>query len=176
MTIRFQTTDSLPSEVRFGVYPMRLGWVAVGETSLGVCAVAVTATELEGCRVLEEMIPRGKLVRVGQSKAAEQIRAYLEGQLRGFELTVDVVATPFQRAVWQALCEIPYGETTTYSALAERLGRPQAVRAVARACASNPVALVVPCHRVVRTDGQLAGFRWGIACKRSLLELEEGIS
>jgi O-6-methylguanine DNA methyltransferase len=89
-------------------------------------------------------------------------------------LPTDVQATAFQRRVWEELRRIPYGKTKTYSEVARAIGRPKAIRAVARACATNPVSVVVPCHRVVRGDGQLAGYRWGLDRKRALLEHERG--
>jgi AraC family transcriptional regulator of adaptative response/methylated-DNA-[protein]-cysteine methyltransferase len=89
------------------------------------------------------------------------------------ELPLDVRATAFQRRVWEALRRIPRGETRTYSQIAEEIGQPTAVRAVARACATNPVAVVVPCHRVIGSDGKLTGYRWGVERKKKLLELEQ---
>ena len=89
------------------------------------------------------------------------------------DLPLDVRATAFQKKVWDALREIPAGETRSYSEVARAIGDPKAVRAVATACASNPVALAVPCHRVVRSDGELAGYRWGIERKKKLLEQEQ---
>ena len=89
------------------------------------------------------------------------------------DLPLDVQATAFQRRVWEALRAIPYGSTRSYSEIARSLGHPQAARAVARACATNPVSLVVPCHRVVRTDGGLGGYRWGLERKRALLTQEK---
>src|SRR5690606_1209298 len=102
----------------------------------------------------------------------DQIVAYLEGERTNLPLPLDLPATDFQRRVWQALREIPYGHTRSYREIAETIGRSTAARAVARACASNRVALVIPCHRVVRGDGDLSGYRWGPERKRRLLELE----
>jgi AraC family transcriptional regulator of adaptative response/methylated-DNA-[protein]-cysteine methyltransferase len=90
----------------------------------------------------------------------------------GLDLPLDVRGTAFQQRVWQALREIPAGSTATYTEIAERLGAPKAVRAVAQACASNAIAVAIPCHRVVRTDGALAGYRWGVKRKRALLDRE----
>ncbi len=89
-------------------------------------------------------------------------------------LPLDVQATAFQRRVWEELRKIPYGTTQSYNQIARAIGRPRATRAVARACATNPVSIVVPCHRVVRSDGQLAGYRWGLKRKKALLEHEQG--
>ncbi|MFP4905556.1 methylated-DNA--[protein]-cysteine S-methyltransferase, partial [Paraburkholderia sp. BR14261] len=103
---------------------------------------------------------------------AAQIDAYLHGRRERFDLPLDIAATAFQQRVWDALQRIPYGETRSYSQIAETLGAPRAVRAVASACASNPVALAIPCHRVVQKGGSLAGYRWGLQRKAALLDSE----
>jgi AraC family transcriptional regulator of adaptative response/methylated-DNA-[protein]-cysteine methyltransferase len=101
-----------------------------------------------------------------------QVVAELEGARPAPPLPLDVQATAFQRRVWSALLRVPPGDTRSYGQLAAELGRPSAARAVARACASNPLALVIPCHRVLRSDGKLGGYRWGVGRKRQLLEAE----
>lgn len=102
----------------------------------------------------------------------QQILEYLAGKLRDWSLPIDMQGTPFQQEVWEALRQIPYGETRTYAQLARNIGKPAAVRAVANACGANPLAIVIPCHRVIGSDGQLTGFRWGIERKAALLQLE----
>ena len=116
----------------------------------------------------------------GTRKQVEPLQSYLhtilswlEGREPRLNLPLDVPATAFQRRVWQVLGTIPSGETRTYSQVAKTIGQPGAVRAVARACANNPVALVVPCHRVLRADGALAGYRWGLERKKKLLDQEK---
>jgi AraC family transcriptional regulator of adaptative response/methylated-DNA-[protein]-cysteine methyltransferase len=104
--------------------------------------------------------------------ALELLVAYLDGQAPHLDLPLDIQATAFQRRVWQELIAIPYGETRTYSQIAGQLGLPQGQRAVARACATNPVPLVVPCHRVLRQDGGLGGYRWGLRRKEALIARE----
>jgi AraC family transcriptional regulator, regulatory protein of adaptative response / methylated-DNA-[protein]-cysteine methyltransferase len=101
-----------------------------------------------------------------------KILAHLRGREPQLDLPTDVQATAFQRRVWEELRRIPYGTTRTYSEVARAIGRPKAIRAVARACATNPVSVVVPCHRVVREDGNLAGYRWGLNRKQDLIEHE----
>ena len=101
-----------------------------------------------------------------------EVLAHLSGHKPHLDLPTDVQATAFQRRVWEELRHIPYGTTRTYTQVARAIGKPAAVRAVARACATNPVSVVVPCHRVVRQDGNLAGYRWGISRKQALLEHE----
>jgi AraC family transcriptional regulator of adaptative response/methylated-DNA-[protein]-cysteine methyltransferase len=103
---------------------------------------------------------------------AQAVTEHLEGKRHDLALPTDVQASAFQRRVWAALRQIPYGQTRSYSELAQMIGEPNATRAVARACATNPVAVVVPCHRVVRTGGALGGFRWGLERKRRLLAQE----
>ena len=112
----------------------------------------------------------------GLADAVTQIVKHLEGKQPRLDLPLDIRATAFQRQVWEALKAIPYGSTKSYSAIAKQIGQPKAVRAVARACATNPVALVIPCHRVVRADQSLGGYRWGIERKKSLLEKESQAS
>lgn len=101
-----------------------------------------------------------------------QVLTYLETPRGGLDLPLDVRGTPFQQRVWTALQQIPPGSTLSYGSVATRVGQPKAARAVAQACASNPIAVVIPCHRVVRSDGGLGGYRWGIERKRELLDRE----
>src|SRR6185369_13628199 len=106
----------------------------------------------------------------------EELLAHLQGERPHLRLPLDVQATAFQWRVWQELQKIPYGSTRTYGDIAEAIGRPTAARAVARACATNPVSVVIPCHRVVRENGALGGYRWGLARKRALLDQEQNSS
>ena len=103
-----------------------------------------------------------------------ELEAYFGGRLRRFSVVVEPRGTPFQQRVWQALCDIPYGETTSYGALARRIGAERAVRAVGAANGANPIAIIVPCHRVIGADGSLTGFGGGLPVKRALLDLEQG--
>jgi AraC family transcriptional regulator of adaptative response/methylated-DNA-[protein]-cysteine methyltransferase len=124
---------------------------------------------------IRQEFPRATLERddLAMADVMTALRALCGGEPAA-ELPVDVHGTAFQARVWGALREIPVGETRTYSEVARSIGRPTSVRAVARACATNPVALAIPCHRVVRGDGSLAGYRWGLAVKESLLVSEAG--
>jgi len=153
-----------------------LGWLLIANTTKGVCAVSLGDTPQELVGWLEAEFPRAEITedsKDSQSYAA-QVLSYLRGEQPHCDLPVDVQATAFQRMVWQELRRIPYGAIRSYSEIAEAIGQPSAVRAVARACATNPVSLVVPCHRVVRKTGNLGGYRWGLQRKRALLELEKG--
>ena len=107
------------------------------------------------------------------NQSIEALLHYLDGQQTSPDLPLDVKATAFQRRVWEELRRIPYGSTNSYSDIARKIGQPTAVRAVARACAANPVALVIPCHRVIREDGSLSGYRWGLERKQKLLAQEQ---
>jgi len=106
----------------------------------------------------------------------EQLNAYLRGERKRFDLPLDAQGTAFDHAVWDALCALPYGQTTTYGALAAQLGKPRAAQAVGSANGRNPIAIVVPCHRVIGRDGSLTGYAWGLATKRRLLTLEGALN
>jgi AraC family transcriptional regulator, regulatory protein of adaptative response / methylated-DNA-[protein]-cysteine methyltransferase len=160
--------------ITFAIAPTPVGQMLVAATDRGLCAVRFgeSATELEGS--LREEFHAASLHRDNAAigRYVQPLLAGIRGENTIIDLPLDVRATAFQKKVWQALREIPRGETRSYSDVAREIGDPQAVRAVARACASNPVALAVPCHRVVRSDGDLAGYRWGIERKKKLLEGE----
>jgi len=160
--------------IQFAIVPSPLGRLLVAATARGLCAVRFgeNAAELE--RELREEFHAAEIHR--DDAALQPYLQPLLANLRGENVTVDVPldvrATAFQKKVWDALRTIPAGETRSYSEVARAIGDPKAVRAVATACASNPVALIVPCHRVVRSNGELAGYRWGIERKKKLLEQE----
>ena len=164
------------TNIQFSIVPSPLGRLLVAATARGLCAVRFgeNAAELE--RELREEFSSAQLHRDdGPLRPYLQpLLASLRGETVTMDLPLDVRATAFQKRVWDALREIPAGETRSYTEVARAIGEPKAVRAVATACASNPVALVVPCHRVVRSDGELAGYRWGIERKKKLLEQEQG--
>lgn len=163
--------------VHYGFFDSPLGRMLVASTETGVCAVRFGEADLLLAELQREFA-RAVLLEAPAAVAAHAaaIAAHLAGKRPSLELPLDVAASPFQRRVWELLCRIPRGETRSYSELARLLGEPKAVRAVARACATNPVAVLVPCHRVVRTDGELAGYRWGLERKRALLALEQQAS
>jgi AraC family transcriptional regulator of adaptative response/methylated-DNA-[protein]-cysteine methyltransferase len=125
-------------------------------------------------REVQDRFPRARLI--GGDRAFEKLVAkvvgFVEAPRTGLDLPLDVQGTAFQHRVWKALCAIPAGKTATYAEIARRIGKPDAVRAVAGACAANKIAVAIPCHRVVRTDGSLSGYRWGVGRKRALLDRE----
>ncbi|HEY9748927.1 MAG TPA: methylated-DNA--[protein]-cysteine S-methyltransferase, partial [Allocoleopsis sp.] len=143
-------------------------------TPQGLCSVALGDSEAQLAAALHQAFPAAEMGSNHPRLAdwIESILAHLAGHQHHLDLPLDVPATAFQWRVWQILRSINYGDTRSYSQVAEMLGQPQAVRAVARACATNPVALVVPCHRVLRSDGSLGGFRWGLERKQALLAQE----
>jgi AraC family transcriptional regulator of adaptative response/methylated-DNA-[protein]-cysteine methyltransferase len=162
--------------VRFSTAASKLGRLLVASTERGLCAVQLGGSDSALEAALRKDYPRAEVVRDDRvlKPALAAILAHLDGAVPRLDLPVDVAATAFQWRVWRTLQQIPYGETRSYTQIAAALGQPKAVRAVARACASNRVALVVPCHRVVRADGSPGGYRWGAARKRLLLEKEKG--
>jgi len=152
-----------------------LGPMLVAATPRGLCRIAFDDDMSVLVGILNADFP--KTMRIESPTALApfiaQIDAWLHGRRQHFELPLDlVVATPFQRRVWNALQNIPYGETRSYTQIAQTIGAPRAVRAVANACGANPVAPVIPCHRVVQKNGALAGYRWGVQRKAALLDME----
>lgn len=160
--------------IRFAVGECSLGSILVAATERGVCAIMLGDDPDVLARDLQDRFPRARLV--GGDREFERLVAgvvgFVERPALGLDLPLDVRGTAFQQRVWQALRELPAGSTATYAQIAARIGAPKAVRAVARACASNAIAVAIPCHRVVRRDGALAGYRWGVERKRRLLERE----
>ncbi len=161
-------------QIRYTLVDSPLGRLLLAGTERGVCAVCLGDAD----RPLEENL-RAEYAAAQVQRDDETLRPlaaemveHLSGQRPHLDLPLDVQATAFQWRVWQELQAIPYGETRTYREVAAAVGHPTAVRAVARACATNPVAVIVPCHRVVRTDGGLGGYRWGLARKQALLDQE----
>jgi AraC family transcriptional regulator of adaptative response/methylated-DNA-[protein]-cysteine methyltransferase len=160
--------------IHFAVAECSLGALLVAATGKGICAILLGDDPEPLVRDLQERFPKAELVGAepGFERTVAQVVAFVEAPRIGLDLPLDVRGTAFQQRVWQALRQVPAGQTVSYAELAERLGMPQGARAVAGACAANPVAIAIPCHRVVRNDGALSGYRWGIERKRTLLERE----
>jgi AraC family transcriptional regulator of adaptative response/methylated-DNA-[protein]-cysteine methyltransferase len=161
-------------EIRFSNGRCSLGSILVAATGRGVCAILLGDDPAELAGDLERHFPRARLVRggIGFNKLVAEVVTSIEDPARGSALPLDIQGTAFQQRVWKALSEIPAGTTRSYAEVARSLGSPRAARAVARACARNPIAVVIPCHRVVASDGKLTGYRWGLERKRALLERE----
>jgi AraC family transcriptional regulator, regulatory protein of adaptative response / methylated-DNA-[protein]-cysteine methyltransferase len=161
-------------KISYTISDCSLGRVLVAATVRGISAVSLGENDARLVAELRKEYPHAE-IRRGASEPSRWVRAivrHLAGVHPRLDLPTDVVATAFQRRVWEALRSIPSGTTRTYSEMARALGQPRAVRAVARACAMNPTAIVVPCHRVIRSDGSLAGYRWGLERKKLLLDRE----
>jgi AraC family transcriptional regulator of adaptative response/methylated-DNA-[protein]-cysteine methyltransferase len=162
------------TEMHFAVGECSLGSILVARSAKGVCAILLGDDPAVLVRDLEDRFPRATLV--GGDTAFEQVVAkvvgFVERPALGLDLPLDVRGTAFQQRVWQALREIPAGSTASYTEIAARLGAANGARAVAHACGSNPLAVAIPCHRVVRADGSLSGYRWGVERKRTLLRRE----
>ena len=161
-------------KIEYTIAKSPLGKVLVAATERGVSAVYLGDAQNKLVAELREEYPRAEIAPATGSaqRWVREIVQRIEGKPARVDLPLDLQATAFQRRVWQELQRIPRGTTRTYSQVARALGSPKSVRAVARACATNPVSIVVPCHRVIRADGNLAGYRWGLSRKEQLLATE----
>lgn len=162
------------TNISYTIVKSPLGQLLVAVTQRGVCAVRMGDTNTELEKDLRAEFPAASIRRddAGLREPVEKILDHLTNQEPRLDLPLDIRATAFQRQVWEKLRAIPYGQTVSYGEVAKALGKPGAVRAVGRACATNPVALVIPCHRVVREDQSLGGYRWGLDRKQQLLDKE----
>jgi AraC family transcriptional regulator, regulatory protein of adaptative response / methylated-DNA-[protein]-cysteine methyltransferase len=162
------------AEIRFAVGECSLGSILVATSDRGVCAILLGDDPDALTRELQDQFPQANLI--GGDKQFEQVVSkvigFVEAPALGLALPLDVRGTAFQQRVWQALRKVPAGSTASYTDIAKRIGSPNSVRAVAHACAANVLAVAIPCHRVVRNDGALSGYRWGVERKRFLLERE----
>jgi AraC family transcriptional regulator of adaptative response/methylated-DNA-[protein]-cysteine methyltransferase len=161
-------------EIRFAVGQTSLGAILVASSKKGVAAILLGEDPNGLVRSLQDRFPKARLIGADPEYEAlvARVIGFVEGQEAGLNLPLDVCGTAFQHRVWRALQQIPAGETVSYAEIARRIGSPKAVRAVAGACAANHLAVAIPCHRVVRTDGSLSGYAWGVERKRILLERE----
>lgn len=160
--------------IRFAIGECSLGSILVAQSERGVCAISLGEDPDVLLHDLQRRFPHANLI--GSDKHFEETVArvvgFVDAPSQGLELPLDIRGTAFQQRVWKALTQIPWGARVSYAELAQRLGSPSSSRAVANACGSNPLAIAIPCHRVVRSDGSLSGYRWGIERKRLLLERE----
>ncbi|MBS0388736.1 MAG: bifunctional DNA-binding transcriptional regulator/O6-methylguanine-DNA methyltransferase Ada [Proteobacteria bacterium] len=174
MTPRAFRAGGANTAIRFAVGECSLGAVLVARSDKGICAILLGDDPEALLRDLQDRFPRANLLggdAAFERSVAEVVR-YVDAPASGLKLPLDVRGTVFQQKVWQALRRIPVGSTTSYAEIARRIGAPQSARAVAQACAANALAVAIPCHRVVRRDGSLSGYRWGIERKRALLASE----
>jgi AraC family transcriptional regulator of adaptative response/methylated-DNA-[protein]-cysteine methyltransferase len=174
MTPTQYRAGGLNEEIRFAVGESSLGAILVASSAKGVVAILLGNDPELLVRDLQDRFPRAKLI--GADRDYESLVAQVVGLIEapgiGFGLPLDIRGTAFQQRVWRALQEIPPGQTVSYAEIARRIGTPKAVRAVAGACAANNLAVAIPCHRVVRNDGSLSGYAWGVDKKRTLLDRE----
>lgn len=160
--------------IEFAVGECSLGSILVAVTKQGVCAISLGRDPDQLVRDLQDRFPAAQLSGgdADFDRLVATVVGFVENPSRGLGLPLDVRGTAFQQRVWRALRQIPVGSTLSYADIARRVGAPNAVRAVAQACAANPIAVAIPCHRVVRRDGSLSGYRWGVQRKQRLLERE----
>lgn len=170
-TARAPATDAREN-LRYAIGRSTLGSVLVGSSAKGVAVILIGEDRHALVEDLRAHYPDAALEAVDDNRLVDSVVRLIEDPSIGFDLPLDLRGTPFQQKVWIALRAIPAGATMTYSDLAARIGNPKAVRAVASACAANQLAVVVPCHRVLRADGSLSGYRWGVQRKRALIERE----
>jgi AraC family transcriptional regulator of adaptative response/methylated-DNA-[protein]-cysteine methyltransferase len=178
MTPSQYRAGGLNEEIRFAVGQTFLGAILVASSGKGVAAILLGDDANELVRDLQDRFPKARLIGADPDYEAMVARVvgFVETPELGLDLPLDVRGTAFQQRVWQALQEIPVGATVSYAEIAQRIGFPKAVRAVAGACAANNLAVAIPCHRVVRHDGAISGYAWGVERKRALLEREASAS
>lgn len=174
MTPTTYRAGGIETEILFAIGECSLGSILVARSAKGICAILLGDDPDALLRDLEDRFPNATLVGGDPDfeRLVSQVVGFVDAPGGGLTLPLDIRGTAFQQRVWQTLRQIPAGSTATYAEIAARVGRPEAARAVARACAANPLAVAIPCHRVVRTDGSLSGYRWGIDRKRRLLQRE----
>jgi AraC family transcriptional regulator of adaptative response/methylated-DNA-[protein]-cysteine methyltransferase len=175
MTPKKFRTGGRGEKIRFALGQCSLGSILVAATEKGICAIALGDDPSALLNDLQDRFPQSELIGGDAKfeKLVAQVIGFVERPSTGCKLPLDIQGTAFQQRVWQLLCRIPCGKTATYAKIACRLGQPSAVRAVASAIAANPIAVAIPCHRVIRTSGALAGYRWGIDRKQRLLAREQ---
>jgi AraC family transcriptional regulator of adaptative response/methylated-DNA-[protein]-cysteine methyltransferase len=157
--------------IRFSIGECSLGLILVAASSKGVCCITLGDDPDFLLDDLRKRFSHAEFIG-GDGEFVRQVSKIVEAPQLGFDFPLDIRGSEFQQRVWQALMEIPSGTTASYARIAEKIGHPKAVRAVAGACAANSIAVAIPCHRVVRSDGNLSGYRWGVERKRSLLARE----
>jgi AraC family transcriptional regulator of adaptative response/methylated-DNA-[protein]-cysteine methyltransferase len=160
--------------IRFAIDHGSLGSILVATSQKGICAVLLGDEQNALVADLKDRFPKATLIEshIELQELTAKIVRLIEAPNSDFKLPLDLRGTKFRKSVWQAVCEIPTGSTLSYTEIAEKIGRPGAVRGVAQACGANALAVLIPCHRVLRRDGKLSGYRWGVERKRSLLQLE----
>ena len=174
MTPTQYRSGGVNEEIRFAVGECSLGTLLVASSKKGIAAILLGDDPDKLVRELQDRFPKARLIGADREYEAlvARVVGFIEAPGQGLDLPLDIRGTAFQQRVWRALQNIPVGRTVSYAELARRIGSPKAVRAVAGACAANNIAVVIPCHRVVRNDGSLSGYAWGVERKRALIAKE----
>jgi AraC family transcriptional regulator of adaptative response/methylated-DNA-[protein]-cysteine methyltransferase len=175
MTPKNYQSGAKSTTIYYSISDCNLGRLLVASTDKGVCMVTLSDQDKILVDALKEEFPQAQFLFENKYLLSQVkiLLEYLKGKEPHCDLPLDVKGTAFQKRVWDELRKIPYGKTYSYEEVAKRIGKPKAVRAVANACANNPTSLIVPCHRVVRKDGSLGGYRWDLKRKKALLEMEK---
>ena len=170
--------NEIKPTIRYAFGQCALGIVLVAQSAQGICAIAMGDDAKHLSHALQQQFPGAAQVDndLELTDSAARVARFIDNPTARFDLPLDIRGTAFQQKVWQALREIPAGKTASYTDIAQRIGGPKSVRAVAQACAANKLAVVIPCHRVLRSDGGLSGYRWGVERKKALLEREKRLS
>lgn len=172
-----QYTRLMTSTIHYTVNKCALGLMLVAASDTGICAITLGDDAKALVRDLQDRFPKAKLIddKRKLERLTSEVVSLVSHPGTHRNLPLNIRGTAFQQRVWKELCAIPCGRTASYAEIAKRVGKPRAVRAVAQACAANPLAIAIPCHRVVRADGSLSGYRWGAERKRELLARERSI-
>ncbi len=158
--------------ISYAISTCSLGTILVANKGSDVCCIILGDNQKILLKELHARFPKAEFLESDSSKIVNHVADFVEHPSSKWSLPLDLQGTPFQKSVWKALQKIPAGKTATYLDIATKIGQPKAVRAVAQACGANPVAVAIPCHRVVRSDGGLSGYRWGVERKAELLKRE----
>jgi AraC family transcriptional regulator, regulatory protein of adaptative response / methylated-DNA-[protein]-cysteine methyltransferase len=167
-----------PIGIQYVVSQCSLGYILVAQSSRGICAIFLGDQPDILTAELQRKFHTSNLIetQTALQKLASRVVSFIEFPVDPLELALDMRGTAFQERVWHALCKVPVGQTATYTDIAKDIGAPKSARAIAKACAANALAVVVPCHRILRSDGGLSGYRWGIERKRQLLRIEHKLT
>jgi AraC family transcriptional regulator of adaptative response/methylated-DNA-[protein]-cysteine methyltransferase len=174
MTPRAFRAGGPATAVRFAIGECSLGSILVAASTKGICAILMGDDPGGLLCELHDRFPRAAFTPgdAAFETWVAKVVAFVDSPRTGLDLPLDIRGTAFQQRVWQAMCEVPPGSTASYTQIAERIGAPKSVRAVAQACAANAIAVAIPCHRIIRSDGGISGYRWGVERKRALLKRE----
>ena len=174
--VSLKTKSPAPGQILFAIGHSALGLMLVGLSNKGICLISLGDDPKPLIADLRKRFPNDETIKtdLSENPIFSKVFDFVESPGPEIPFPIDLRGTDFQQQVWSALLQIPFGKTSTYTEIAAQIGRPKAFRAVAAACGANPVAIAVPCHRVLRSDGSISGYRWGKNRKKQLLEREQG--